>query len=62
VTTDGGKKWEVAGANLPSAYVHDLIVHPRDNVIVIATHGRGMWVLDAEPINKASTRQRRMFD
>jgi len=40
-------------------YVHDLIIHPRDNVVVIATHGRGMWALDAEPVNKKSTRPRR---
>ena len=51
VTTDGAKTWQTLGANLPSAYVHDLIVHPRDNMIVIATHGRGMWALDANPIN-----------
>jgi photosystem II stability/assembly factor-like uncharacterized protein len=62
VTTDGGKAWTVPGANLPSAYVHDLIVHPRDNVIVIATHGRGMWALDANPINKKPERARRRFD
>jgi hypothetical protein len=62
VTTDGGKTWNVLGGNLPAAYVHDLIIHPRDNVIVIATHGRGMWVLDAEPINKKSTRRRAFFE
>lgn len=62
VTTDGGKSWTVPGTGLPSAYVHDLIVHPRDNIIVVATHGRGMWALDAEPINKKSTRQRRFFE
>jgi photosystem II stability/assembly factor-like uncharacterized protein len=62
VTTDGGKAWATIGSNLPAAYVHDLIIHPRDNVIVIATHGRGMWVVDAEPINKKSTRQRRFFE
>ena len=27
-------------------YVHDRIIHPRENVVVIATHGRGMWALD----------------
>jgi len=27
-------------------------------VIVITTHGRGMWVIDAEPINKKSKRPR----
>ena len=62
VTTDGGKAWNTIGANLPAAYVHDLIVHPRDNVMVVATHGRGMWVIDVEPINKKSARQRRFFE
>jgi photosystem II stability/assembly factor-like uncharacterized protein len=62
VTTDGGKAWTAPGANLPAAYVHDLIIHPRDNIIVIATHGRGMWALDANPINKKPERPRRRFD
>jgi photosystem II stability/assembly factor-like uncharacterized protein len=61
VTKDGGKTWNVLGKNLPSCYVHDLIIHPRDNVIVIATHGRGMWAIDAESINKKSTRRRFRF-
>ncbi len=59
VTTDGGKAWQTIGTNLPAAYVLDLVVHPRDNVLVIATHGRGMWVLDVEPVNKKSSRPRR---
>ena len=41
---------EVLG-DLPSAYVHDLIIHPRDNIIVIAAHGRGVWVMDADKVN-----------
>jgi photosystem II stability/assembly factor-like uncharacterized protein len=59
VTQDGGKKWNTLGSNLPATYVHDLIIHPRDNVIVIATHGRGMWVIDAEPINNKAQKMRR---
>ncbi|MEN8154546.1 MAG: hypothetical protein ABFR75_11050 [Acidobacteriota bacterium] len=51
ISNDGGKKWEVLGS-MPFAYVHDLAYHPRDNMIIIATHGRGMWVLDAEQIDK----------
>lgn len=51
VTSDGGKKWEVLGSGLPSVFVHDLIIHPRDNIIVIATHGRGMYALDANKVN-----------
>jgi hypothetical protein len=59
VTTDGAKSWSVLGANLPATYVHDLIIHPRDNIIVIATHGRGMWALDANPVNKKAERPTR---
>jgi photosystem II stability/assembly factor-like uncharacterized protein len=59
VTTDGGKAWNVLGSGLPAVYVHDLIVHPRDNIIVIATHGRGMWALDANAVNKKPERMRR---
>jgi photosystem II stability/assembly factor-like uncharacterized protein len=62
VTLDGGKTWMTLGANLPTAYVHDLIIHPRDNVIVIATHGRGMWVLDANPINEKDKRRRFFYE
>jgi hypothetical protein len=58
VTTDGGTSWVTLGSNLPAVYGHDLIVHPRDNVVVIATHGRGMWLIDADPINHESTRRR----
>jgi len=46
VTVDGGQTWHVLGGNLPSTFVHDLVVHPRDNVLVAATHGRGLWVID----------------
>jgi photosystem II stability/assembly factor-like uncharacterized protein len=47
VTTNGGKQWQVLGGGLPSVQVSDLAYHARDNVIVIATYGRGMFALDA---------------
>ncbi|HVP90939.1 MAG TPA: hypothetical protein VMS75_06950 [Terriglobales bacterium] len=62
VTKDGGKTWLALGAGLPTCYVHDLIIHPRDNVIVIATHGRGMWALDANPINEKDKRRRFYYE
>jgi photosystem II stability/assembly factor-like uncharacterized protein len=62
VSTDGGKSWQVLGGNLPVAYVHDLIVHPRENLVVIATHGRGMWVLDAFGINKHDREQENDYE
>lgn len=61
VSKDRGQSWQVLGGNLPSVYVHDLIIHPRDNVLVIATHGRGMWVLDADPVNDKPRKTRRRY-
>ncbi len=57
VTKDGAKTWQTLGGNLPTVYVHDLVIHPRDNIIVIATHGRGMWALDANAINAKDKRR-----
>ncbi len=51
ISKDYGKKWSVLG-DLPSTYVHDLIIHPLENLIIIATHGRGMFALDANPVNR----------
>ncbi len=62
VSSDGGNTWNVLGGNLPATYVHDLIIHPRDNMIVIGTHGRGVWVLDANPVNKKDQRRNFYFD
>ncbi len=61
VSKNGGESWEVLG-NLPTTYVHDLIIHPRDNILVIATHGRGMWAFDANQVNKANERRRYYFE
>jgi photosystem II stability/assembly factor-like uncharacterized protein len=47
VTIDGGRQWQVLGGNLPSTQVSDLVVHPRDNLLVISTYGRGVWAMDA---------------
>lgn len=57
ISKDKGKTYSILG-DLPFAYVHDLKIHPRDNMLIIATHGRGMWVLDANPINKKNERGR----
>lgn len=46
VSLDDGKSWNDLNKNLPRVSVQDLVVHPRDNDLVIGTHGRGIYVLD----------------
>ncbi|TLN01774.1 hypothetical protein FDZ71_13450, partial [bacterium] len=43
---DGGKTWHILGGGLPTTYVWDIAIHPRDNCLIIATNGRGMWIID----------------
>ncbi len=42
----GGRDWFSLRNGLPPVAVRDLLVHPRDNDLVIGTHGRGAWILD----------------
>jgi photosystem II stability/assembly factor-like uncharacterized protein len=46
VSLDGGKKWQTFMNNLPTARVDDILVHPRDNDLIVATHARGVWIAD----------------
>ena len=46
VSLDGGGRWVQLKNNLPTVNVYDLLIHPRENDLVIATHGRGVWILD----------------
>ncbi len=43
---DSGKTWFSVKNNLPTAAVDDIAVHPRENDLIIGTHGRGIWILD----------------
>ena len=44
VSFDDGDHWQSLQLNLPVASVRDLEIHGDD--LVIATHGRGFWILD----------------
>ena len=51
VTHDSGAHWARLAANLPTTRYDDIVVHARTKDLILATHGRGIWVLDnASPI------------
>lgn len=43
---DRGGHWTRVQGNLPMVRVDDIQIHPRDNDLVLGTHGRSVWVLD----------------
>ena len=46
VSLNGGKAWAPSMNNLPATTSDDVLVHPRDQDLVLATHGRSFFVLD----------------
>jgi len=51
VSLNGGEEWlALPGGNLPSSFYQDLVIHPEEDIMIAATHGRGMWALDVRPI------------
>jgi photosystem II stability/assembly factor-like uncharacterized protein len=47
ISNDGGRRWaQYKGSNFPAAAVRDIVVHAREGDLVLATHGRGIWIVD----------------
>jgi len=47
ISLDSGKHWaQYKGHEFPSVAVRDIVVQPRESDLVLATHGRGIWIID----------------
>ena len=58
ISVDGGAAWaRYTGGDFPKVAVRDLAIHPREADLILATHGRGVYILDdITPLRKL-TRQ-----
>ncbi|HEX6861686.1 MAG TPA: hypothetical protein VF414_02665, partial [Thermoanaerobaculia bacterium] len=46
VSLDGGKDWMRFDHGVPTVSVMDLAIHPREHDLIVATHGRGIYIVD----------------
>ncbi|MCB0637577.1 MAG: hypothetical protein KDC54_13200 [Lewinella sp.] len=46
VSLNQGAHWVRFQSNLPTVSIYDLKIHPRDHDLVVATHGRSLWICD----------------
>ncbi len=47
ISPDGGKQWaQYKGNEFPNVAVRDIAIQPRDSDLILATHGRGIWIVD----------------
>ena len=51
---DQGQSWRRHHLkNLPTVSVHDILIHPRENDLILGTHGRALWIFDdATPLQQ----------
>ena len=52
VSIDGGMNWTILQNNMPTQPVHDLVIHPRENDLVVGTYGRGFFITDISPLQE----------
>src|SRR5207249_507417 len=46
VSLDAGRSWAQFKAGLPDVAVRDLVIQPREDDLLLATHGRGIYIVD----------------
>ncbi len=46
VSFNDGQSWTRMQGNIPRASVREIVIHPRDHDLVLATHGRGILIVD----------------
>jgi photosystem II stability/assembly factor-like uncharacterized protein len=46
VSLDGGKQWGQFSGRLPKVAIRDIAIHPRESDLLLATHGRGIYIVD----------------
>jgi len=46
VSLDCGRNWQKFMNNYPTVRTDDILVHPRDNDLIVASHGRSVWIAD----------------
>jgi len=44
VSIDGGRHWTALKGNMPTVPVTDLVIHPLEQDLIVATYGRGLYV------------------
>jgi photosystem II stability/assembly factor-like uncharacterized protein len=55
VSFDRGQNWQEFKNNLPRVPIDDILIQPRENDLILGTHGRSIWILDdITPLEKLS--------
>ncbi|MBE63616.1 MAG: glycosyl hydrolase [Flammeovirgaceae bacterium] len=52
VSLDKGKSYMAFAKDLPAVAIHDLVIHPRENDLILGSHGRSIFVADVSALQQ----------
>jgi photosystem II stability/assembly factor-like uncharacterized protein len=52
VSTNSGKSYELMQGSIPNVAIYDMAIQKRENELVVATHGRSVFIVDLKPLYK----------
>ena len=56
------RRWAEMKSNMPTQPVHDLVIHRRENDLIVATHGRGIFITDISPLQETGAERHGLED
>ena len=54
VSIDRGARWVKMNNNMPNVAVHDLVVHPREQDLILGTYGRDFWITNVGALQEVT--------
>jgi hypothetical protein len=57
VSVNRGGLWNSLNSNLPTVAVHEFAFHPNNGEVVVATHGRSLWIADISALHQFAETQ-----
>jgi len=53
ISINGGKLWSQFKGKVPNVSIREMVIHPRENDLILGTHGRGIMIIDdISPLRK----------
>lgn len=53
ISMDAGNSFNISNTGLPAVSVHDVVVHPHTQDLIVGTHGRSIYKANVEALQKA---------
>lgn len=50
ISTDSGKSYQLMQGSVPNVAIYDMAIQKRENELVVATHGRSVFIVDLKPL------------